>query len=102
MIQGEKGEPGVRRVNGNADIKVGSCIFLIFNVKMWQPFCKMFWEMRAAWLVRTSSLYFHKARTLRHTSLLLRYNARSLRHLYERTQFMIHFSIGNHVISSAI
>ena len=101
MIQGEKGEPGVRRVNGNADIKVGSCIFLIFkNINIY--ICKMFREMRAAWLVRTSSLYFHKAHTLGHTSLLLRYNARSLRHLYERAQFMIHFSIGNHVISSAI
>ena len=32
--------------------------------------------MRAPWLVRTSSLYFHKARALRHTGALLRYNAR--------------------------
>ena len=47
--------------------------------------------MRAPWLVRTSSLYFHKARALRHTSALLRYNARSLRHRYERAQFTIHF-----------
>ena len=28
--------------------------------------------MRASWLVRTSSLYFHKARVLRHTSALLK------------------------------
>ena len=40
--------------------------------------------MRAPWLVRTSSLYFHKSRALRHTSALLRYNARSPRHRYER------------------
>ena len=39
--------------------------------------------MREPWLVRTSSLYFHRARALRHTSALLRYNARSLRHRYE-------------------
>ena len=42
-------------------------------------------------MVRTSSLYFLKARALRHTSALLRYNARSLRHWYERAQFTIHF-----------
>ena len=48
-------------------------------------------EMCAPWLVRTTSLYFHKARTLRHTSALLRYNARSLRHRYERAQLTIHF-----------
>ena len=47
--------------------------------------------MRAAWLVRTSSFYFHKARTLRHTSALLKYNSRSLRHRNERAQFMIPF-----------
>ena len=51
----------------------------------------MFREMHAPWLVRTSSLYFHKARALRHTSALLRYNARSLRHRYERAQFTIHY-----------
>ena len=50
---------------------------------------KMFREMRAAWLVRTSSFYFHKARTLRHTSALLKYNSRSLRHRNERAQFII-------------
>ena len=32
--------------------------------------------MRAPWLVKTSSSYFHKARALRHTSSVLRYNAR--------------------------
>ena len=37
---------------------------------------KMFSEMRAPWLVKTSSSYFHKARALRHTSSVLRYNAR--------------------------
>ena len=42
--------------------------------------------MRASWLVRTSSLYFRKARTLRHTSALLRYNARNLCHQNERAQ----------------
>ena len=47
--------------------------------------------MHAPWLVRTSSLYFHKPRALRHTSALLRYNARSPRHRYERAQFKIHF-----------
>ena len=52
--------------------------------------CKMFREMRAPWLARTSSSYFHKARALRH-SALLRYNAHSLRHRYERTQFTINF-----------
>ena len=51
----------------------------------------MFSEKRAPLLVRTSSLYFHKARALRHTSALLRYKARSLRHRYERAQFTIHF-----------
>ena len=30
---------------------------------------KMFREMSAPWLVRASSLYFHKARALRHTSV---------------------------------
>ena len=54
-------------------------------------FYKMLKEVRAPWLVRTSSLYFHKARALRHTSALLRYNARSLRHWYERAQFTIYF-----------
>ena len=33
--------------------------------------------MSAPWLVRMSSLYFHKAHTLRHMSALLRYNAHS-------------------------
>ena len=42
--------------------------------------------MRASRLVRTSSLYFHKARALRHTSALLRYNARHLCHQNERAQ----------------
>ena len=35
-------------------------------------------EMRVPWLVKMSSLYFHKARALRRTSALLRYDARSL------------------------
>ena len=48
---------------------------------------KMFREMRALWLVRTSSLYFHKARALRYTSALLIYNKRSLRHRYARAQW---------------
>ena len=39
----------------------------------------------------TSSLYFHKARALRHTSALSRNNARSLRHENQRAQSMIHF-----------
>ena len=47
--------------------------------------------MCVPWLVRTSSLYSHKARTLSHTSALLRYDARSLRHRYERVQFTIRF-----------
>ena len=42
--------------------------------------------MRAPWLVRTSALYFRKARALRHTSALLRYNARNLCHQNERAQ----------------
>ena len=46
-------------------------------------FYKMLKEVRAPWLVRTSSLYLLKARALRHTSALLRYNARSLRHWYD-------------------
>ena len=46
--------------------------------------------MRALWLVIASSLYFYKARALRHTSVLLRYNTRSLRHRYEPAQFTIH------------
>ena len=41
---------------------------------------KMFREMCAPLLVRTSSLYFHKACALRHTSALLRSNACSLHH----------------------
>ena len=64
------------------------------NVKFRQNFMKnykMFREMRAPWLVRTSSLYFHKACALRHTSALLRYNAHSLRHRYECAQFTIYF-----------
>ena len=32
-------------------------------------------EMHAPWLVRTGSLYFHKACALHHTSALLRYSA---------------------------
>ena len=52
---------------------------------------EMFREMSALRLVMTSSLYFHKARALRHTSALLRYNACSLRHRYERAKFTIHF-----------
>ena len=52
---------------------------------------KIFKEMSALWFFITSSLYFHKARALRHTSALLRYNAYSLRHRYERAQFTIHF-----------
>ena len=63
---------------------------------------KMFREIGAPWLVRTISLYFHNARALRHTSVLVRYNAHSLSHRYVRAQFTIHFSIGNHMISSAI
>ena len=43
----------------------------------------MFGEMRTPSLVRTSSLYFHKARTLRHTSALLRYNASSPRWYFD-------------------
>ena len=46
--------------------------------------------MRALWLVIASSLYFHKARALRHTSVLLRYNTRNLRHRHEPAQFTIH------------
>ena len=52
---------------------------------------EMFREMSALRLVITRSLYFHKARALRHTSALLRYNACSLRHRYERAEFTIHF-----------
>ena len=52
---------------------------------------KVFREMRALWLIWTSSSYFHNARALRHTSALFRYNARSLRHRYECAQFTIHF-----------
>lgn len=48
--------------------------------------------MRAPSLVRTSSLYFHKARALHHKIALLRCNARSLRHQHERAQFTIHFT----------
>ena len=47
-------------------------------------------EICTLWLVRTSSLYFHKARTLRHMSAVLRYNAHSLCHQYKRVQFIIH------------
>ena len=49
--------------------------------------------MRVMRLVKTSSLYFPKARALRHTSALLRYNARSLRYRYERAQFTIRTSL---------
>ena len=42
-------------------------------------------------MVRTSSLYFHKARALRLTSALLSYSVRSQRHRYECTQFTIRF-----------
>ena len=58
--------------------------------------------MRAQWLVRTSTLYLHKAHGLRHTSALLRYNARSLRHRYERAQFTIHFTKEKKTCSSSI
>ena len=51
-------------------------------------------EMCAPWLVRKSSLYFHKARAFGLTSALLRYSARSLCRRYERTQFTIHFTKG--------
>ena len=47
--------------------------------------------MRAPSLVRTSSLYFHKAHALHHKIALLRYNASSLRHQYERAPFTIYF-----------
>ena len=47
--------------------------------------------MRAPSLVRTTPLYFHKARALHHKIALLRYNARSLRHQYERAPFTIYF-----------
>ena len=65
----------------DSDWLIGTCSIRVY---------KMFREMRAPWSVRTSSLYFHKARALRHTNALLRYNARSLRHRYERAQFAIH------------
>ena len=61
---------------------VSTCVVIIFYK------CS---EKCAQWLVRTSSLYFHEARALRHTSVLLRYNARSLRHRYELAQFTTHF-----------
>ena len=67
--------------NKDSDWPIGTCSMRVY---------KMFREMRAPWSVRTSSLYFHKARALRHTNALLRYNARSLRHRYERAQFAIH------------
>ena len=44
-------------------------------------------EICTLWLVRTSSLYFHKARTLRHMSAVLRYNAHSLCHQYKHNTF---------------
>ena len=44
---------------------------------------KIFREIRAPWLIITSSSYFHKVRALRRTSVLSRYHARSLRHQYE-------------------
>ena len=50
-------------------------------------FYKMFREVCAPWLVRTSSLYFLKARASSLTSALLRYNARSLRHRYGHINF---------------
>ena len=51
----------------------------------------MFREMLELWLVRTSSLYFHKSRALHHMSALLRYSACSLHHQCERMQFTIYF-----------
>ena len=51
----------------------------------------MFREIRASWLVRTSSLYFNKARALRHTSALSRYNAHTIRHQDECEQFTMLF-----------
>ena len=82
--------------------KMGSSTF--FNVFIIFFFCsyyKMFREVRAPWLVRTSSLYFYKARTLSHKSAMLRYNARSLRYPSERAQFTIHFTKRNKKICSS-
>lgn len=50
----------------------------------------MFREMLELWLVRMSSLYFHKSRALHHMSVLLRYGACSLHHQCERMQFTIY------------
>ena len=61
-------------------------VFCPTDMKWCIMYYKMFREMRASWLVRTSSLYFRKARALRHTSALLRYNARNLCHQNERAQ----------------
>ena len=55
------------------------------------PTPKLKTNMVKSKLARMSSLFFHKARALRHTSAL-RYNARSPRHRYERAQFTIHFT----------
>ena len=71
---------------------IGFNIFFVYTYNIYYWFYKvlqLFWfykmsrEIRALWLVRKSSLYFHKARTLHHTSALLRYNAHSLCHQYE-------------------
>ena len=55
----------------------------------------MFREMLELWLVRMSSLYFHKSRALHHMSVLLRYGACSLHHQCERMQFTIYLKKKN-------
>ena len=55
----------------------------------------MFREMLELWLVRMSSLYFHKSRALYHMSVLLRYGACSLHHQCERMQFTIYLKKKN-------
>ena len=67
------------------------CCLCNCNIDIYIFIYKVFREMCMPWLVRTSSLYFHKASTLHHRSALLRYNACSLCHWYEHAQFTIHF-----------
>ena len=80
------------RNNKNND-KVGNVVSYLYRSKFASQFVSLFREMRVMRLVKTNSLYFPKARALRHTSALLRYNAHSLRYRYERAQFTIRTSL---------
>ena len=106
LIQSFSKQRGLRYASGHS-VNVYKCLcykdrmenivewevqhLLMFLFNFFCSYYKMFREVRAPWLVRTSSLYFYKARALSHKSALSRYNARSLRHRSERANFTIHF-----------